>query len=252
MRTRVWMCVLMLLLLAVMTAGCSAGEFSAAVDHVSGVVNGVVDEVASQVSNLPFLTEAAALPTELPLTPTITLPVETILPPTEAVETPAPVEAATPFVEPTKPEEPTQAPTPEPTKPFGLQVGAPAYISLSVFHSDLACGAWGVAGQIIDAGGNPRPDLVVRISGEVNGQTVDGLGMTGKALNYGPGGYEIVINTAPAASSGTLFLQVFDLNGEAVSDALPLTTYADCNLNLVLVTLNDAQMNNKVYLPIIH
>jgi len=78
-------------------------------------------------------------------------------------------------------------------------------------------------------------NLVVSIKGTLNGTAVDLLGLTGLALEYGPGGYEIQLGTQPVASTGTLTIQVLDLNGNAQTAAMPFNTSADCSQNVILI-----------------
>ena len=94
-----------------------------------------------------------------------------------------------------------------------------------------------MAGQVFGDDDSPQMNLVLEVKGVLNGMAVDEIGVTGvpKADVYGPGGYEIVLADEAVATSGSLTIQVFDLSGNALSDAVAFDTYADCEKNLVVV-----------------
>jgi hypothetical protein len=52
---------------------------------------------------------------------------------------------------------------------------------------------------------------------------------------YGAGGYEIVLGSSAVASIDLLTIQVFDSQGNAVTNPLPFSTSASCTQNLVLI-----------------
>jgi hypothetical protein len=93
----------------------------------------------------------------------------------------------------------------------------------------------GAAGQVFDKNGKPVTSLIVSVAGTLPTASIDMLGMTGLAKTYGAGGYEIVLSNKVAASSGTLFIAVYDLAGNALTDAVPFNTTADCKKNLIIM-----------------
>jgi hypothetical protein len=93
----------------------------------------------------------------------------------------------------------------------------------------------GAAGQVFDKNGKPVTSLIVSVAGTLPTASIDMLGMTGLAKTYGAGGYEIVLSNTVAVSSGTLFISVYDLAGNALTDAIPFNTTADCKKNLIIM-----------------
>jgi hypothetical protein len=100
-----------------------------------------------------------------------------------------------------------------------------------------SCDWMGAAGQVFGADGSPVLNLLVMIKGELGGQPVDLFTMTGLPEGdiYGPGGFEIKIASQPQPSTGSLTIQVQDLQGNALSAPVPLDTYEDCGKNLVII-----------------
>jgi hypothetical protein len=135
----------------------------------------------------------------------------------------------------------TQEPTPnqavagfqKPAFPYGLQSGTPAF--LQNFVNTDGCNYLGVGGQVLKLNGDAVSGMVVEITGTLSGKNVLNLVLTGNAQNLGPGGYAIKIGDQPVASSGTLKIQVFDLNGAPQTPLIPIDTSADCNKNFLLV-----------------
>ena len=93
----------------------------------------------------------------------------------------------------------------------------------------------GAAGQVFDKNGKAVTNLVVSIAGNLPSTSVDMLGLTGLAKAYGDGGYEIVVSNSVVASTGTLFISFYDLSGNALTDAIPFNTKADCKKNLIIM-----------------
>jgi hypothetical protein len=152
-----------------------------------------------------------------------------------------------PTVEPTNTSSPTQLPTntsiptvtPVPSetpipKPYQVQPNNPIYLQ-NFAHSNLACAWLGVAGQVFTKSGKPLSGVVVVVDGSVSGQTLEQIGLTGKAPVYGDGGYELVLGNQAVASTSPLTISLYDLNGKALSDPFPFNSIADCKKNLILI-----------------
>ncbi|MEJ2600874.1 MAG: hypothetical protein P8Z00_21255 [Anaerolineales bacterium] len=138
----------------------------------------------------------------------------------------------------------------EPSYPYGLQSGTPAV--LQNFLNTDSCDYLGVGGQVFKLNGDAVTGLVVEITGTLNGKNVLYLGLTGNAQNLGPGGYELKIGAQPVDSSGTLKIQVFNLNGVPQTPLIPINTYADCNKNFVLVNFSQRfPIKSMFWLPFI-
>ena len=93
-----------------------------------------------------------------------------------------------------------------------------------------------VAGSIIDSDGSPILFYPVELGGSLDGVIVSMLKLSGSATNYGESGFEFQLADHPIASTKTLFLQVFEDIGGALTDKIYLDTYDDCARNLVRVT----------------
>lgn len=145
---------------------------------------------------------------------------------------------------------PTNTPTPAaPPKPYALQPGA--MITLPAFtHADAGCAWMGLAGQVIGEDGQPVKNLVISVSAVQNGVPVEWMGYTGLATAYGPGGFEIQLGNQVAAME--LTIQLFDLDGEMLSEPFTFTTSADCQQNLTLINFSpNRNLQPVIFLPAI-
>jgi len=154
-------------------------------------------------------------------------------------------------------ETPTQIPTPFPTKnnPENLlrvQHGSPVAIS-NFAHPELGCNWMGLAGQIIDADSQPIKDIVVEVGGTLEGMPIFGLAVTGESTVYGPGGFEIKLGDEPIDSDGTLWVVVYDLDGNKIISPVFFSTYSDCEKNLIVMNFVKVLTisSDLVYLPVI-
>lgn len=139
-----------------------------------------------------------------------------------------------------KPQQTILAGLPEPqTYPFSVQPGTPTYLQ-NFAHVEKGCNWMGVVGQVFDKNGQPINRMVVRVEGFLGSQSIDALGMTGLATAYGPGGFEIELSEEPMNSNGTLFISLFDLQGQQVSAYTPFNTYTDCSKNLILINFQES------------
>lgn len=107
-------------------------------------------------------------------------------------------------------------------------------------HPDKGCNWMGIAGQVLDGSGLPVKNLVVVAEGVLLGQEVREIDLTGLHTAYGPGGYELEIGSQVVASANMIYVTVFDLEGNALSSPVSITTRADCKQNLLV--LNFQQM----------
>jgi hypothetical protein len=132
---------------------------------------------------------------------------------------------------------PTSTFTMTPTKPTGYvaQSGAPFYVYADSKGGDRGCSWLGVAGQVFNVDGAPVQGLTIFLGGELEGKKMHLRTLSGSAILYGPGGYEIKLRDDPIKSKGTLFVQVYDQNGNAVSPEVYFWTYDECEKNLILI-----------------
>ncbi len=198
---------------------------------------------ATGQSDLQPATETPAeSPTAPPEAPSATLePTRTPFSPTEtpsftATQTSTATSAPTGTTRPSS--TPTETPTPTPL-PFSPQVMNPYYLA-NFTHPDLGCKWMGVAGQVFNSEGVVQKDIVIKAGGELNGSPVleeMTLPLADPDVDpaYGPGGYEITLADAPSASEFRVWVQIFDLEGDPLSEQIFLTTYDDCQKNLILL-----------------
>lgn len=175
--------------------------------------------------------------------PTATNTPEIRLPPTwtptiTETSTATPTDTATP--EPTATETPTPTtPTPGPSPtgaPFAVQPGS--NVLVANFANDLACAWMGVAGQVFDKDRLPLPGITVHIEGQLGGQLVNLDTVTGTNPRVGPAGYTLNLSDHPIASSGTMWVQLKDTAGLALSDQVYINTSDQCDKNLVFLNWN--------------
>lgn len=135
----------------------------------------------------------------------------------------------------------TPSDTPTATNPpagyiFEVQVGNPYYIT-NLYYPEKGCNWMGVGGQVIDMSGAPVTGLIIKLGGALPGLQLNPplLSLTGVAPNYGQSGYEFTLADEPIASSATLWLQLLDQAGIALSKQFPFDTFADCDKNLIII-----------------
>jgi hypothetical protein len=162
------------------------------------------------------------------------------LPPFTSVPTAAATQTSIlPTAEPTSDVAPTATLEPTATVPaitYAIQEGSPAALDAAVFRPELACNFLGVFGQAFGLDDAPITGLRVQVTGTLNGQPVDKLGLTGAASQYGAGAYyEIQLANAPAASDNTLSVVLLDEAGQALSIPATFSTSSECSQNLILI-----------------
>lgn len=197
-------------------------------------------------------------------TPTVTATVVQIIPsatlqaPTQTQEVPPLTPTITPVfeLEPT----PTQASTIPPdgveeveNPRFGIQAGTPAGMA-NITRVEDGCNWMGVGGQVLDHAGMPIVNLVVEVGGKLGEVPILELGITGSEVVFGPGGYAVKISDYPVNSDGTVWVQLFDLGGVPQTKKIYLTTYSNCDRNLILVNFRAllSSTETRVYLPAIN
>jgi hypothetical protein len=190
-----------------------------------------------------IIEETTSLPT-LPVDVTETLPADGNDP--QSTGTPA-----APREEPTS--QPQVVPTPYIYTRYLLQSGSPAWVENFV-HPEAGCNWMGLGGQVFNLEGIAVPNLVVKLTGTLNGDIVDLLALTGGALNLGPGGYEFKLSDHPISSTETIWVSIFDQDGNAISNPVAISTYDSCDKNFVVVNFTEAYLIEnglKTFLPFI-
>ncbi len=173
-------------------------------------------------TDTPLLPEAS--PTTQPVTPVL------------ALETPAPPVPSTP--------------TPI-VLPYVLQPGSPVAVP-NFSRPELGCDWLGVGGQVFDRRGQPQPSVVIALGGTLAGIEVDKLVVSGGAPIFGEGGYEVTLSERPIGTVGTIWIQLYDIDGEPLSEKYFFDTVNDCAQNLVLINFVEvAAQPFGIWLPMI-
>ena len=161
-------------------------------------------------------------------TPTfVTVPVTSTLNPTITLQ---PTATGFSLVSPT----PTLTPTPTPKAPFSATVNAIQSIIIPSL-ADRGCNWQGVGGTVDDANNSPIIGLRLRLTGILDGKSIDMITVSGVNLDYGQSGYQFELGTTPVASRDPLTLQLLDQAGLPLADNVYIITYNDCKKNLILV-----------------
>ncbi len=132
---------------------------------------------------------------------------------------------------------PTQiTPTPEDESMFTFSIQSrPENISAGLFNTEHTCNWMGVAGQAFDLQGRPVPGITVQITSRTIGNDTKFLGMTGSALAYGEGGYEIFLTDKLIETSGEFEIRLVDQLGRGLSPKYVFNTCSDCQKNLTII-----------------
>jgi len=188
--------------------------------------------VAQATPDVPeALEESTSEPNENP-------PTATLMP--SPTPTPMPEEAIEAGVEPA-PEETTEVtPTPEPS--FAFQEGSP--VALPNFnHPEAGCDWLGVAGQVFNEENLEILDLGVLVGDSENPEADPLEAVTGEALAYGLGGYEIQIGEETLDSSERFWIQILNTEGAPLTARHHFDTFKDCERNLILINFVPLEEN---------
>ena len=117
---------------------------------------------------------------------------------------------------------------------FGI-LGSINAIPATDKNPDVGCTWLGIGGVVSDGSKQPLYGLIVKLTGSIDFTTYDQTTLSGAAPQYGEGGYEFYLGGTPSASQGRLFIQLLDDAGQPLSDPISITTYSDCQKNLILV-----------------
>lgn len=134
-----------------------------------------------------------------------------------------------------------------------VQPGTPAKLE-NFLQPNAGCNWTGVAGQVFDTNDFPVTGLIVEVGGKLEGSDILRLTLTGGSPTLGSGGFEIPLTDHVVASQQELYIQIFDLEGKALSDQIFFDTYASCMENLVLINFVAVvtQFSDFIYFPIIN
>jgi hypothetical protein len=132
---------------------------------------------------------------------------------------------------------------PTATGPYSYAVvsGNPIAISSAIMRPDDECKWMGVAGQVVDMNDAPVVGLRVQLYGTFKGKVMAITSLSGTVNRYGSAGYEIKINDSPVETYNTLWVQLFNQAGGAISDKVYLKTNASCDKNLIIVNFKQVK-----------
>lgn len=136
------------------------------------------------------------------------------------------------------------------SRPYAPQLGSPKYLP-AFAHEEKGCGWFGVGGQVFDETGAPRDGLIVSLTGMLDGRSINLLGVTAPLNVFGPGGYEIFVTDHLPEQGSVVEAQLFNVNGEALSDPVTVALPVDCEKNLVLVNFQAGASVANTYIPLV-
>lgn len=206
----------------------------------------------------PFPPHPTAQPPVIPTSTATLIPTSTNTPQPTAIATP--VFTSTPAASPTETSTPTTAYTPFmillPTQtpgaaetqapvdseyPFVVMQGSPATLPYSAMVPNVGCAWLGVGGNVEDQTGAPILGLRVQVYGSFHGYVKAEMSITGTVQRYGGAGYEIQIDDIPSYSYQTLWVQLYNQAGTAVSEKVFITTSDQCDQNLTLINFKQVR-----------
>ena len=124
--------------------------------------------------------------------------------------------------------------SPLPYTDFTLQEGSPFYLS-NFNHPQAGCKWMGLAGQVFDGDGDEVLGLTIVMGDDENPASGPMVGITGSALAYGLGGYEIQFSDGVIESQNRFWVQVYNSDGTPLTNPVYFNTYGDCEHNLTLI-----------------
>ena len=146
---------------------------------------------------------------------------------------------------------PLKASAQEEQKIFLYQRGAPAALPNFVMP-EAGCNWTGVGGQVFDISDAPVSGMVIKIYGTLEGRPVEHFVLSGSSLQFGPGGFDVMLADHLLTSPGTLSLQMLDISGLEKSPVIQFQVFADCQRNLRVINLAETTAGaQKIYFPII-
>jgi hypothetical protein len=136
---------------------------------------------------------------------------------------------------------------------YRQQPGTPMAMD-NIFHPELGCNWMGVGGQVFGESGQPVGMLVVEVGGVLEGEDVTALTLTGSASQWGPAGYEFNLAEIPTLSSGSLWVQLLDLEGHPLSERVHFDTFENCEQAAILVNFVHIStvVVEQIYIPVIY
>jgi hypothetical protein len=124
-------------------------------------------------------------------------------------------------------------------------------VNLPNFVQPAAGCDWnGIGGQVFDLDGAPITGVVVRANGNIDHNTVTLYALSGSAAQFGPAGYLFTL-ADHSVISGTVTLELLDINGAPRADPLVVHTINDCQKNLTIVNWREIATQFQQKMPLI-
>lgn len=134
---------------------------------------------------------------------------------------------------------------------YALQTGSPAAV-VNFAVPEAGCNWMGVGGQVFNLNAEPVSGVMAQLGGNLAGRSLEQIAVTGSAPALGPGGFLIVLGNQPVASQGTLWAQLFNEAGAALSGRIFFNTYAGCDRNLIVMNFAEQIVAQSVnYFPFV-
>jgi len=136
---------------------------------------------------------------------------------------------------------PTDTPFPDTATVTSTAMPAQATITYEAStskHPDLACKWLGVGGTVMDKDNKPLLFQTIQVGGKLGDKPVNGQVLSGNNPAYGTSGFEIKLADSAIDSTQTVWIQLFDNNGNALTDKTYFDTYNDCQRNLVVIVFS--------------
>ncbi len=116
--------------------------------------------------------------------------------------------------------------------PAGAEI---TYHPRSEFYPDKGCDWMGVGGSVHSEDGTPLLFQTVQLGGALGEVVMSQVELSGSAPAFGTAGFEFDLSARPVASTHTLWIQVFDNTGKALTDKTFFDTFDDCSRNLIRI-----------------
>ncbi|MHB8132813.1 MAG: hypothetical protein ACYDH1_01205 [Anaerolineaceae bacterium] len=136
----------------------------------------------------------------------------------------------------------------ENSKTFNYHTQNPAYLS-NFLNPEKSCEITELVGQVFGEHGEPLEGMVVIVKDHETELPLEYIGYSGVSQSIGPAGYEIVLTSI--SSQKKLSIQLFNKDGEILSDSFELDVFPDCEKNLVVVNFYFDDKNLHIYFPLI-
>ena len=124
--------------------------------------------------------------------------------------------------------------------PFIAQ-SQPVGIDATLLYPDRNCEWMGVGGQITDMQGRPYREIIVRLTGTIDGKTINLTSLAGTATKYGEAGYEFTLSDHPISSTEDLWLWLVDQESVPLSGRVYFDTYSSCSKNLIIINFKQVR-----------